>query len=120
AADISYIGHSASLARCHFRTALPARELPEPRPATRRIYPGRLDELTRAYRDNRRPSPGTPVAATPAVTAAFDESIFSRKWMVLEHIGGEMPDVRGAAIVAKAIRDTLLSGYGKAGIARAD
>jgi CRISPR-associated protein Csb2 len=35
---------------------------------------------------------------------------------VLEHIDGEMPDIRAAALVAKEIRDTILSGYSSRGM----
>ena len=55
AADTPYIGHSTSLTRCRFRIDGAPERTAAPR---RRVYPGRLAELERAYRDGRRPSPG--------------------------------------------------------------
>src|SRR5207248_1208644 len=60
AADTSYLGHSSCLVRCLFRTELEMHVGERP---TRRIYPGRLSELERAYHAERRPNPGDSVLA---------------------------------------------------------
>jgi CRISPR-associated protein Csb2 len=123
AADTAYVGHSASLARCFFRTELPSGDLPPARAALRRVYRGRLEELRRAFESGRRPSPGELVRARAKVASNPPQSGFDGRWLLLEHvaddmpdIAGAMPDIRAAAIVAKTIRDTLLSGYDKAGL----
>jgi CRISPR-associated protein Csb2 len=41
--------------------------------------------------------------------------VFSDRWLVLEHVGGEMPDLRAAALVGKALRCALMSGYQRIG-----
>lgn len=115
ARDTSHIGHSASLTRCRFLRG-PAPAAPAPVPPKRRIYPGRFDELLADYARGQRPSPGAPVRAPAA--AQSDEtprSAFSENWLLLVRAGGRMPDVRAGAVVAKAIRDTLLAGYDAAG-----
>lgn len=122
AADTAYIGHSSSLTRCRFLRLdeAPSEASMAPR---RQIYKGRFDELCRDYgqflRSNGktgRPRPGDPVwRAKQMETAAH--SCFSPDWLVLEHTDGDMPDIRAAALVAKEIRDTLLSGYNQAGLA---
>ena len=126
AADTAYIGHSASLTRCRFlrcNGAAPA----EFRAPARRIYKGRFDELRRDYeqfvRSNGkagRPRPGDVVFVSRTALMAANQSCFSPQWLILEHAdretGGEMPDLRAAALVAKEIRDTLLSGYSQCGL----
>lgn len=123
AADTSYVGHSASLTRCCFlrSTAPPPTDAQQSR---RRIYVGRFDELRRDYArfvKSRgkvgRPQPGEQVIHKSKSTETNPESCFSRDWLVLEHVGGEMPDIRAAALLAKEIRDTLLSGYRQIGMA---
>jgi CRISPR-associated protein Csb2 len=122
ASDMSYVGHSASLTRCRFMLCktFSTEESQSPR---RRIYPGRFDELRRDYRrflDSSgkvgRPLPGDRVAPKPRTADTTHRSYFSTEWLVLEHTGGEMPDIRAAALLAKEIRDTLLSGYRQCGI----
>jgi CRISPR-associated protein Csb2 len=116
AADTAWVGHSASLTRCQFHTeALPA-DLPPLQPARRRIYPGRLEELRRAHADGRRPRPGDRVKVAPEPPADHPRSLLSPDWLLLGHVGGEMPDIRATALVAKAVRDTLLSGYRQIGL----
>jgi CRISPR-associated protein Csb2 len=51
------------------------------------------------------------VAAAPEHTGHF-----GARWLILQHVGGEMPDVRAAALVAKALRDALLGGYQRIGL----
>jgi CRISPR-associated protein Csb2 len=45
--------------------------------------------------------------------------VFADRWLVLEHLSGEMPDLRAAALVAKALRCALMSGYKQRGLAEA-
>lgn len=127
AVDTAYVGHSASLTRCCFRAGLPEGDLPVPRTPTRRIYARRLDELRRAFESGRRPLPGEPVRGQVEPKEAPQQSSFGREWLILEDIsedietsGGteppHMPDIRACAMVAKAIRDCLLDGYGRAGL----
>ena len=122
AADTSYIGHSASLTRCWFRQTAEVESGTQRQTPERRIYPGRFLELHRGYEvfnasngRRGRPLPGTSTHATakprPVVPRAFDDA-----WLVLEHVHGVMPDIRGSALVAKAIRDALLSGYKRIGL----
>jgi CRISPR-associated protein Csb2 len=114
AADTPYIGHSSSLTRCRFRMG----GAPESTTAARRrVYPGRLAELERDYnaRPRRRPSPGEDVRPAAPGKEEPARSSFSDRWLVLEHVGGEMPDLRAAALVAKAVRCVLMSGYRKNG-----
>jgi len=115
ASDTSYIGHSASLTRCRFLYVDNNKPAPDdaehPR---RRIYLGRLDELCRDFKLERRPLPGPPVSETSR-EIEYASAVFDTHWLILEHIAGEMPDVRACAIVSKTIRDTLLSGYRQIG-----
>lgn len=116
ATNTSYVGHSASLTRClflHAETPISGQEQ-APR---RRVYGGRFEELRQSYTwfvesggRRGRPRPGERVVATmPANQIA--QSCFDSDWLVLEHIDGGMPDIRACALVAKEIRDTILSGY---------
>ncbi len=118
ARDTAYVGHSASLTRCKFvrSEAAAAEALQEPK---RRIYPGRLNELTEGYKrftvsaDKKdRPRPGDPVIAKPQAPEPR-RNAFADRWLILEHVGGEMSDMRAAAIVARGIRTALMSGYGQ-------
>lgn len=115
ASDTAYVGHSASLTRCSFRIdntpGLPAGG----QLSKRRAYPGRLTELRRAFDAGKRPLPGEVVAPLRLV-APSPAHAFSEHWLLLEHISGDMPDLRASALVAKAIRDTLLSGYRQIGL----
>jgi CRISPR-associated protein Csb2 len=112
AADTPFVGHSSSLTRCCFRSdAVPARTaLPR-----RQVYKGRLAELERAYHAGHRPSPGADVRGVPPTETGAAKSIFGDRWLVLEHVGGEMPDLRAAALVGKALRYALMSGYKRNG-----
>lgn len=117
ARDTAYVGHSASLTRCRFmRSESAAETAQEPK---RRIYKGRLQELSESYmrflqsaNKKDRPRPGDPMTAKPQTTEPR-RSVFLDRWLILEHIGGEMPDARAAAIVARGIRTALMSGYGQ-------
>lgn len=115
ARDVGYLGHSASLVRCRFFSG-DAGTHPQPEtPSRRRIYPGRLSELEAAHRaDPVRPdiSPGASVPAfTPSSTGSPPSD-----WLVLEAVDGEVPDIRAAALVCRALRRALMSGYRRAGL----
>jgi CRISPR-associated protein Csb2 len=112
AADTPYVGHSSSLTRCRFRNdAVPAQTaLPR-----RWVYKGRLAELERAYHAGHRPSPGADVRDVTPTEAGPPQSIFDDRWLILEHVGGDMPDLRAAALVSKALRYALMSGYKRIG-----
>ncbi len=118
ARDTAYVGHSASLTRCRFiRSEVAAVDrLQAPK---RRVYAGRLRELGESYErfkqsaDKKdRPRLGAPVAAKQHAPESRG-NVFSDRWLILEHVGGEMPDIRAAAIVARGIRTALMSGYGQ-------
>jgi CRISPR-associated protein Csb2 len=112
AGDTAYIGHSASLTRCRFRSDGVPTQVAPPR---RRVYPGRLAELEQVYRAGRRPNPGEPVRTTTLVETQPARTVFADRWLVLEHTAGEMPDLRAAALVAKALRCAVMSGYRRNG-----
>jgi CRISPR-associated protein Csb2 len=117
ASDTAYVGHSASLTRCRFHTD----ELPKAgEPARRRVYRGRLDELERDFhaRPLRRPRPGAQVVIPQTAPSPDRTSVFADRWLVLEHVGdpGAMPDIRAAALVGKALRNSVMSGYREIGL----
>lgn len=120
AGDTAYVGHSASLARCYFRRCddAPGAEGSDPAQPRRRVYGGRLAELRRTFDAGRRPSSGAPVQPERPEQAR-NGNVFGERWMILEHVDGDMPDLRACAIVAKAIRDTILSGYRQIGLEHA-
>ena len=115
ARDVGYLGHSASLVRCRFFRG-DAGTHPQPEtPLRRRIYPGRLSELEAMHRaDPVRPdiSPGASVPAFAPRPAGASPS----DWLVLEAVDGEVPDIRAAALVCRALRRALMSGYRRAGL----
>ena len=115
ARDVGYLGHSASLVRCRFFRGAADTHPQLATPSRRRIYPGRLYELEATHRaDPVRPdiSPGASVPAfTPRPPGAP-----SSDWLVLEAVDGEVPDIRAAALVCRALRRALMSGYRRAGL----
>lgn len=116
ARDISYLGHSTSLVRCRFLRGDGKTYQHSPAPARRRVYPGRLSELERAYRKNPvRPliRPGASVA--PPKRPVTPVSKKPNEWLVLEAVGGTVPDVRATAPVCRLLRQTLMSGYCRTG-----
>lgn len=116
ARDVSYIGHSASLVRCRFLSCSTPAPKHAATPARRQVYPGRLQELIRAYRIHpTRPIilPGAPVLPEPPAAPPSPDA----GWLVLEAIGGVVPDIRAAAMVARTLRRTLMSGYRRIGMA---
>lgn len=114
AGDTAYVGHSASLARCRF--LLEGGSDPGVAKAPSRwVYKGRLAELRRSYDAGRRPLPGARVRPAPEGRRER-ASLFGDRWLILEHIDGDMPDLRACALVAKTLRDTLLCGYKRIGL----
>ena len=114
ARDVAYVGHSSSLTRCRFRIDVEPHQTVAPR---RRVYPGRLSELERQFQAGTRPSPGDWVTAAPRPQRASPRTgVFDDRWLVLEHVRGEMPDLRAAALLAKGLRNAVLSGYDQAGL----
>lgn len=110
---VGYVGYSASLTRCRFLAATPGASERTPMQARLRLYPGRLRELEEAHRYRPvRPAirPGAPVfpqyAPSPKIRAA---------WLVLEAVGGEIPDIRASGLVGRLLRQALMAGYGRAG-----
>ena len=108
ARDTACVGHSASLTRCAFAVEASSDERMS-RPARRRIYPGRLQELEAAFHARRRPSPGETVSPPKALTSE-DTNDFSADWLTFEIVGGRL-DLRAAASACKALIKTLMSGY---------
>lgn len=117
ALDTAYIGHSSSLTRCRFLCD-DGVSLDEANPPLRRVYPGRLSELRQRFESGRRPLPGAPFAPPPEAPAE-PTNVFADRWLLLEYVAGDMPDLRACALVGKAIRDTLLSGYRQCGLGHA-
>jgi len=122
--DTAYIGHSASLTRCRFLLDPGALELGAAKRPQRGVYQGRLEELCQAYvrfeksADKKdRPQKGARVPPEPEAKVARS-NLFGdgNRWLILEHVTGDMPDVRACALVAKTLRDTLLSGYQQIGL----
>jgi CRISPR-associated protein Csb2 len=114
ARDTAYVGHSTSLTRCRF---LLDPEVPHSTAAVssrQSVYRGRFAELRRDFDAGRRPRPGMRVAQAIEERRS-DGAGFESGWLLLEHIGGDMPDLRAAAIVTRVIRDALMSGYQRTG-----
>lgn len=122
--DTAYIGHSASLTRCRFLLDPEATKLGAAKRPQRGVYHGRMEELRQAYvhfeksADKKdRPQKGARVPPEPEAKVART-NLFGdgNRWLILEHVTGDMPDVRACALVAKTLRDTLLSGYRQIGL----
>ena len=115
ARDIGYIGHSASLVRCRFmRGSAEAQDHPTAR-ARRRVYAGRLAELERAHRMNPIRPVISPGSAVPT-DASLPSPALSPDWLVLEAIGGVVPDLRASALVCRVLRKALMCGYRRTGL----
>lgn len=78
------------------------------------VYPGRLAELQREFDAGRRPQPGVRVSL-PRESRELRRGTFDNRWLILEHVAGDMPDVRASAFVSRAIHTALLSGYRRRG-----
>lgn len=112
ASCVGYLGHSASLTRCRFFVRNAEKSDWKPIPARRRVYPGRLRELEEAHRaEPDRPviRPGAPVFQEPAHSPELPA-----EWLVLEAVGGEIPDIRASASVCRLLRHALMAGYRRA------
>lgn len=115
AREVPYVGHSASLVRCDFVVA-DAEDPPpaEGRLAGRSVYPGRLEELEAAHRANPvrpRIAPGAATISDPAPEAA----VRTGEWLVLEVTSDWHPDLLGAGLLCRDLRNALMSGYAQAG-----
>ena len=113
ARDVAYLGHSTSLVRCRFLLDDSATPPHPGAPARRTVYPGRLAELQEAHQANPvRPviRPGASASGAPVTSRAGP----STEWLVLEVIEGQPPDLRACALVCRAVRRALMSGYGRA------
>lgn len=119
ARDTAYVGHSSSLTRCRF---LMGEAGTGARTARRRIHPGRFDRLEQDFAARRRPSPGEAVHGATSPERAV-ESAFGDDWLVLaiDEAGdgrrNVKPDLRAAPLLAKVLRDVLMTGYQKIGLA---
>ena len=116
ARHVAYVGHSSSFVRCRFRLGEPA-SLHQARTALRRVYPGRLQELAMAYHACPRVRPGPGASALTGDARAAPEA--KSDWLVLEHIGGDVPDMRASALVCRELRRALMSGYQRIGLGNA-
>ncbi|HTW30436.1 MAG TPA: type I-U CRISPR-associated protein Csb2 [Candidatus Sulfotelmatobacter sp.] len=113
ARDTAYLGHSASVVRCRFTMATAVDPQVLMRTAQRRVYPGRLASLQHSYQIGERPLAGEAIPASPETPQTMlAHSVFSPDWIVLEDAGGQCPDLRAAAIVARRLREALMSRYG--------
>lgn len=119
ARDTAYLGHSASLVRCRFVLDSPADSRLVKRPA-RRVYPGRMAELQRSFANGQRPRAGEVADLRAPPTAMFPQTVFGVQWIVLEDAGGQCPDLRAFAQVARRFREALFSRYGEEAIAVAE
>lgn len=115
--DTSYLGHSSSLVRCYFHQTTDDMQGAGV-PARVNTYPGRLGELSVAFKEGRRPAPGETVRAQTDATGSrvstapiHAQSVFGTDWLVLGHAGGPCPDLRGVAVVARALRSAILCGF---------
>jgi CRISPR-associated protein Csb2 len=126
ARDTSYVGHSSSLTRCRFLLEQEPPDLASGKTTELGVYPGRFKELRDTYgrfersaSGSDRPQKGAPIARRP-ITSVHRRSQFAERWLILEHgnedVDGKMPDVRACALVARTIRDALLSGYQRIGL----
>lgn len=111
---VGYVGHSASLTRCRFLAGDLVQSDRKTIRARRRVYPGRLRELEEAHRarpDRPTIRPGAPVFVEPAPSPQLPA-----EWLVLEAVGGEVPDIRASALVGRLLRQALMAGYGRVGL----
>jgi CRISPR-associated protein Csb2 len=108
---VPYIGTSASIVRCRFRQddldGIGFDEAVEPK---RCVYPGRLAELRLAFTEGRRPQPGALVTPSKVSVVETPRSHGGR-YLILEHVAGDMPSLEHCALVARRIRRALMSAY---------
>lgn len=115
ARDTAYVGHSTSLTRCRFSQGEVSLESSHNDLSTRSVYKGRFAELRENFKAGRRPLPGAHLRRSVYVSEG-QTNFFGDRWLLLEHVGGEMPDLRACALVAKTIRNAILSGYRRIGL----
>ncbi len=114
ASCVGYVGHSGSLTRCRFIVGDTLQSERKTMPARRRVYPGRLRELEEAHHARpERPAirPGAPIFAEHAPSPELPT-----EWLILEAVGGEVPDIRASALVGRLLRQALMAGYRRAGL----
>ena len=119
---VPYLGHSSSLVRLAISESNPDGPATyEPgTPGSMRLripYQGRLEDLAMQYqlaseaKRAWRPKPAPAVAYKAAETtpAATPRSVFGEEWIVLADAGGQAPELEGFAIVAKTLRDAVMT-----------
>ncbi len=116
ASCVGYLGHSTSLTRCRFFEGNERKSFEHKSISARRsVYPGRLRELEEAHRAR----PIRPIIRPGA--SVFSDEVTSVEdpveWLVLEAVKGEVPDIRASALVCRLLRQTLMSGYQRIGLA---
>jgi CRISPR-associated protein Csb2 len=121
ARDTAYVGHSASLTRCRFLLE-DAPDLSKAASPQWRVYPERLKELRETYArleksGDKKDRPKKGARVTPSAQPEPKRcNVFGERWLLLEHVAGEMPDLRACALVARTLRDALLSGHRQIGL----
>lgn len=117
ARDTSYIGHSTSLVRCCFTSAAVLDQGLAFAPTLAAPARGRLAELAalharrRAGDERARPRPWATLRPIQPVRSESPASVFGARWIVLAHAGGDRPDARAAALVARTLHDGLKAAY---------
>lgn len=115
ARDVPYVGHSASFVRCNFVVGDAADSpLPDEAKLERTVYPGRIEELESAYRANPVRPRIAPGAAT-ITEAAPEMPVRTGEWLVLELTSDWHPDLLGASLLCRDLRNALMSGYAQTG-----
>jgi len=117
ARDTSYVGHSSSPVRCMFFDRVPDSHAELSAAATTSApYPGRLQELVALHvrhvtmgDTNARPRTEPLIAPVLPVIPDIAKSVFGTRWTVLEFADDSRPDLRGAAVVGRRMRDALMS-----------
>ncbi len=123
AREVTYVGHSASLVRASVTTSadMASEQCPYASEAhvLRVPYRGRLAELRRAYAAHRPPTPSTVIVETAkSADALVPQGVYDADdAIVLVDAGGWRPSTDAFPLVAKRMRDALLSCARDAGIA---
>jgi CRISPR-associated protein Csb2 len=120
ASAVAYLGHSSSLVRIALddgRAAPAPTHRPDAEGETllRTPFAGRLRQLTegyatageRAWRPSRAPAVAYGKVGDAPLEAA--SSVFGRDWIVLADAGGSAPALEAFPIVAKTLRDALMT-----------
>lgn len=108
ARDVTYIGHSASLVRCRFKSLGHGEPDHPGRRSRDRLYAGRLAELREAYLEHSVRPVIPSAASNPAPVMAGAGP--AEPPMVLEVLG-KAPDLRATPLVCRELRRALMSGY---------